>query len=282
MTDDSTVLLFAPHRDLIGILSWSVRPLHPLKAVSLGCLAALTLAVAAGVVAATAPSHQTVLFEEDGLVETATALTFLAAAVVGAWRLARRARARGVLLAATALAGLATLDELSFGERLFGFEPPVVLNTRIDAVHDLFMLAKRALETSVPAPYLVAGLMLILVSGIAALIAHRLWQAAGRPAPRMTTGLALFGLCIALIGVAQILDLKLRVTPHRTLEPFHTEEVLELAASLVLLAAISIAGGSADKLRAWRRSVRAGLRTRVPRPVPRATLQPSEGMRATR
>lgn len=251
--------------------------MRPTTALLTCSLAAFLLVVAMGAIAATAPSWREVLFEEDGVVETGTALAFFLTACIGAWAAVQRVEPVRLLAVVAALAALATLDELSFGERLIGFEAPVVLNTKIDAVHDLFMLAKRLLETNVPAPYLTAGLLLLGGSALGGFLAHRWWRTAGRPALHVGAPHALFALAVLLVGAAQILDLKLRVTPHATLEPFYTEEALELAASLVLLVLVLTAGRSGERTRRWISAVRDGLRAPITRPLPGRAAPPREG-----
>ena len=81
--------------------------------------------------------------EEDGLMETATAALALTTAFLaaGSWLAGppagRRGRVGGCLLGLSGLCLLVFLDELSWGERVFGFEPPVYDGAKkLDSLHD--------------------------------------------------------------------------------------------------------------------------------------------------
>jgi hypothetical protein len=90
-----------------------------------------------------APRLRGPLFGEDRLVETITALFFLAAFIIGvAFLIAHRSRRYRVLqLIASSLALLGFLDEISFGARLFGWSMPEMLGGgQFDGAHDLVIL----------------------------------------------------------------------------------------------------------------------------------------------
>lgn len=95
-----------------------------------------------GTIFALVPVARPIFVDEDSLMETATAGLGMTTALLGlGMLLSRPAGLVGgrfwSLAGFTLLALLFMLDELSWGERIFGFEPPVVGGRkRIDSVHD--------------------------------------------------------------------------------------------------------------------------------------------------
>lgn len=83
------------------------------------------------------------LLSEDGLVENATAASFLLASGLAVAILRESTGHRAFLWTIVALGLLGFLDEISFGERLFGLTMPSVAGMKVDAVHDFFALAIR-------------------------------------------------------------------------------------------------------------------------------------------
>lgn len=89
------------------------------------------------------PAYRPILGGEDGFVETLSAITFLASFLYGiATFAARSAIVYPKLLGLLSLIGLVGfLDEMSFGERLFGLSMPSIGDNKLDAVHDIFTLS---------------------------------------------------------------------------------------------------------------------------------------------
>lgn len=118
------------------------------------------------------PETAPMLAAEDDVIETATALSFAAAAVWSTAAILRRPRARWSCAPLPLLALLAALDEVSWGERIFGLQRPSVGGERIDGVHDLFEIGLRALlaHTAVPA---VLALVLLLGAGLLWVVLRR-------------------------------------------------------------------------------------------------------------
>ena len=107
--------------------------------VAIGVAVALGVYVMAFFVLAS--SHDR-LVEEDGIIETTTALVFLGAALIGTIAmLTTGARRLYWLVPAFGLFGF--LDEMSFGARIFGFPLPVIDGLEVDSFHDVFDLADR-------------------------------------------------------------------------------------------------------------------------------------------
>ena len=80
---------------------------------------------------------------EDSLVENASAISFLLASVLAVWTLKNNEGYRMYLWTIAAIGLLGFLDEISFGERLFGMSMPYVAGTKIDAAHDFVDLLYR-------------------------------------------------------------------------------------------------------------------------------------------
>lgn len=107
------------------------------------CLAGLALALS---------SSTAWVYQEDGLLELSSALLFALAAVVAAARLPGAAGPQvdrqfkwylGIVLG---LGTLAFLDEISFGQSIFGFTSPEILGKKIDGVHDLIVVVQRLIR----------------------------------------------------------------------------------------------------------------------------------------
>jgi hypothetical protein len=195
--------------------------------------AALTTALAATAILSAfslaAPGLADRVFAEDGVIETASALAFAAASAMAACRLRAGSGPRG-WLAFAILAGLfGFLDELSFGERMLGFQPPVVGGVKIDAVHDLLELARSVAVAAMPGD---AVLLAGLIGGLALLLVPIAWYARRVP----VRGMACLVGAIGCVLAAQVLDLKLSYLRHPMVSATNMEETLELVAGLLLAA----------------------------------------------
>ena len=169
------------------------------------------------------------IFAEDRLVETATAIAYLAAGLVAGRALLAGARPRSWLGFVAGVGLLGFLDEMSFGERMIGFEAPVVGGVKIDAAHDLAQLARRILDHAFDAPVLTA-----LALAACLLVAALALRAAMRRRPPPHAGLIVAA--VACVTAAQSFDLHLPFLRHDVLSATYLEESLELASGLFLLA----------------------------------------------
>ena len=194
-----------------------------------------------------------ILIEEDMLLENLTASTFAMAAVIGLimaifhWR--GNGRHAWLTLIVPFLAGLAALDEISFGKREYLLTVPSlkVYAFRIDGVHDLVLLAWSILETDKPL-YLTAYGIALLVAGVVAWI---LWRrlAIGSPKSRLReldprTWVRFLLISGCLVCVALLLDLDL--VEVRFL--IFVEELLEFNAAVALIFASRTIGIGAESL----------------------------------
>ncbi|GFE63737.1 hypothetical protein [Litoreibacter roseus] len=180
------------------------------------------------------------LFEEDRAVEWATVVIYLAAFGIGLWYYLTRARGDLLLISATIFALIATLDELSFGERIIGFEAPRVGQTKLDAVHDLASIAKRQLKATTDHHYLLGGfilLVLILIGlWVCRILVRRGWTLRFGPE-------ALFLILgAALLAYAQAIDINLRILPLKELKALYVEEVFELGSGLCVMCFAGLRG----------------------------------------
>lgn len=193
-------------------------------------VAAAVVICAAAVLAV--PGSREALLEEDGPIESATAILYLVAVVFGV-RMARRSGDRILwVVPLFALAGF--LDEVSFGTRLFGLSTPTILDVEFDSLHDVVDVADHALaaagigRTAAAVAVMTFGALvvaLLVATGqalrIVAWLRHR---------PQITKLLVALG----LLGVAVILD---QIATTNTVR--FAEETLEFAAAgLVLHAAL--------------------------------------------
>ena len=185
---------------------------------------------------------------EDGVVEWATALGFLATAAIASYLAAktgllRKSRDRIVMAGVAAFAILLALSELSFGTRLFGLEMPAMKGGgEFDGGHDVVIWTMRKIAAAEPA----TQMALIICSGLGVAMAIAwAWQ---RRAP-LGKAISLllehsvrfrFAVTILLLACAVTLDLlhyhKIGVL----------EEVLEFAASVAMLMTVTAAINSTE------------------------------------
>lgn len=83
------------------------------------------------------------LTEEDSLIENLSALFFLIGGICGCLCYRRCTGHRAAFLLLITLGFLGFLDELSFGERLFGYNAPTIAGVKVDGVHDLVRIPLR-------------------------------------------------------------------------------------------------------------------------------------------
>jgi hypothetical protein len=201
----------------------------------------LFLTLAAGIVVLcllylAAPTIRPLIFEEDGIVETASALLFLLAFATGAVRIVRRGLTPHSLLlpAATILGLMGFLDEISFGARWFGWQMPAMPGGgEFDGIHDIFVLFYRVVVKGMSMLAAILGVLLAVVAIGAAIV----WRDALYAAIMRTLGEAAFGylaLFVLFLGTAIVIDLELPFLPR--FGP--VEELCELAASIALVMAV--------------------------------------------
>ena len=179
------------------------------------------------------PDSREFLFAEDRIVEWTTVFAYFAAALAGFRLFATKARGDIVLLVVSAFAAIAVMEEISFGERILGFEAPRIGNTKMDALHDLLIVAKRGVKGISEHPYLVAAGVALMVAGLVIWICRALVRRGWTV--RFGGEAVLLSLAVVLLAYAQAIDTNLRIVPHRLLKPLYIEEILELGAGLCLV-----------------------------------------------
>ena len=172
------------------------------------------------------------LLSEDSSVENATAASFLLASGLAVATLRKSMGHRAFLWTIVALGLLGFLDEISFGERLFGLTVPSIAGIKIDAVHDFFALAfKTRASWACPGTiscYYAGAVAALAVFACTWFFRHRV--IAGLRQLREKPHWFLLVLFLLLLFAALIIDLHL---VHNELV-FAMEEVLELNAALLL------------------------------------------------
>ena len=185
---------------------------------------------------------------EDGVVEWATALTFLATVAIASYLAAKpgllhKSRDRIAMAGVAAFALLLSLSELSFGARLFGLEMPAMKGGgEFDGGHDVVIWTMR----KIAAAELAIQMALIVCTGLSIAVAIAwAWQRRAQLGKAISLLLEhpvrfRFAVTIILLACAVILDLM----------PYHKigilEEVLEFAASVAMLMTATAAINSTE------------------------------------
>ena len=199
-----------------------------------------------------APGLRGPLFGEDRAVETATALFFLAASIVGlALLIAPRSQSyRAILVMASGLGLLAFLDEISFGARLLGWSMPKLYGGgEFDGAHDLVILAYRLGAEADPTIIAAICASIVVIALIGVLRWHPRFPSLTH---RIVTDpvYGLFAIFVGGVAIAALIDLDVGFLER--LGPL--EEIVELNAALALLLAVL-----STSWPLWRTSTRAGM-----------------------
>jgi len=186
--------------------------------------------LAAALVAVLVPGVRPVLLHEDGIIEMASVVC-LAMAALGAGSATAIWGFRLPLLLAGLIAFAELLDEISFGSRIFGFQPPALYGGgELDGFHDLLILVYRLLRDVNPAlGWAWAGLILVASLGIMLFVLSQLRNGIRDKRSWLTDHVLIF-LHIGFIGLAQVIDV---ATTSSALSA--VEEAFEFNASLALV-----------------------------------------------
>src|SRR3990172_817979 len=168
------------------------------------------------------PAYRRYLREEDSLVENLSAAFFVFSCFLALLILKKRKDHKKLLILISGLALLGFLDELSFGERIFGLSMPRIGGVKIDAAHDLFDLAHRELGKF---PYLVAG-----IGAISAIAFFKYWSRA--VTAMLGTPRHPHHFLILFFGIQILAALLIDTLEYRPL--FVLEELLEMNAAIAL------------------------------------------------
>ena len=182
------------------------------------------------------PNLRGLIIGEDRLLESSSAVLFLATFVIGlALALqVNEKRQRRVYFVVPLIGLLGFLEELSYGERIFDITMPQIYDVKVDALHDLIRVGLKILESHSSIwirallVFLVGALIVVTIMkrrAIRSKIANTLQR---YPAFR----LVLLG--TGLIITSLVLDLPLTGKHHSL---FLLEELIEMNAALALVAA---------------------------------------------
>ena len=177
------------------------------------------------------------LSQEDGVLETAAAALFGAAAISGFVWFFCNPRRRFTDLIWPLLAVLGFYDETSFGERVLGQEAVQIYGVKIDAVHDFEDVLKAMLGAHFHGEKILAGVFVALVAlGTLVLTVTVLWKfrAGCARVLRDCVSLRYFLCAIAWLVPAAAIDMNL--IPNTPLL-ICIEELCEAEAALSLLVA---------------------------------------------
>jgi hypothetical protein len=186
-----------------------------------------------------------VIFQENGVIETLTALMYAAAAIVVSVAAANNtlnggaARTTIGLILFALFALFLVAEEISIWTVFMSSEPPRILGIRMDAAHDLLHLGLKALKSLLQYNF-VLGLVVIGAIGaveVLILIRYRMYFPYLLREVRSTRVGTFILVCIVFGCIALIADLR----SETILILKSVEESLELSGSIALLIAACIA-----------------------------------------
>jgi len=202
----------------------------------------------------TVPDVRRFIRDEDNLVENLTVLAFLIALAGAIYLLARNRvpqRFKRWVWFIGPVALLGTLDELSFGQRIFSLNSINFRGVGIDAVHDFLGVGYDSLHQQLLArPFItIAIAVLLTVIGIALVYRARHWIVHRFTRSTSRECWAMLGVFLAALTVAQFLDLD--ILPFFRGFFVLVEELLELDAAILL---VFMLGAITDPLHLYRRA----------------------------
>jgi hypothetical protein len=181
------------------------------------------------------PLSHNQLIEEDGVLESVTAVLFLSCTAVSAVLLIGRHGIRSWYMTIPVLGAIGFLDELSFGERHLGVSMPQVVGKKLDGVHDLVDLTYEITlrNSSETVANIILALAVVSLFGIFLRYRREIARVSQQNPP-----LPYLLLCFFLLVPATLLDMHL--FGKGPLQDF-LEELLELNVALCMLfAAIAV------------------------------------------
>lgn len=183
------------------------------------------------------PASELLLFEEDGIIETATATAAAIAALLGSYAIWQGQLSgkdwfqRMVLIIIPSLALFCFLDEISWGARLFDLQMPIMEGGgEFDGVHDVIVMLERSIKAADP---ILVSTMTMVTLALTLLLAcrHQTWLRKFLARTLADAQARRLGAAIGLLAFATVLDLM-----HGRII-YSLEEFSELCASLYLLLA---------------------------------------------
>ena len=211
--------------------------LPKLTAKEIYAYSALMLLLSSFVLSFIIPDFLKSISKEDHLLENLTTGLLLGTAFVGIINWKHRQANTTAIAIYTILAIIGFLDEVSFGQRLFGFTPPLAGGTSLDGFHDLANMSRKIISTNLQ--YHPTQTFIIFAAFLSALLICTFkfrFKISGTFKSLKKLKLASVVLSIALaILLSQLLDLKIITLSWSTC----LEEILELIAALGLLTCLT-------------------------------------------
>ena len=170
------------------------------------------------------PTYRHYLLQEDSLVENLSAMFFLLSSFLSLLFLVKLKDHKKLLIFVLVVGLIGFLDELSFGERIFGFAMPSIGRVKIDAIHDFFDLAYRYRSYSYPLTGIGGILIVTLVSYWVKLMLRH-------PSKGLGPHYVLLMFFAALVFSASVIDLEIVKYPPL----FVLEEIFEMNAGIALV-----------------------------------------------
>lgn len=179
------------------------------------------------------PEYRDYLMMEDRLIENLSAFFYISTFFLSLVVFLKSKEHRKTLIVISAVGLLGFLDELSFGEKIFGFKMPRFAGVKIDAAHDLFFLGYKLVKPRVLSHityvYLLIGVGAIF-SGIVTLkYRYKLMDIITNSYHKQTYILAL--LFAFLVFSALVIDLE--IVDNNVL--YMLEEIFEMNAAIALI-----------------------------------------------
>ncbi|MEC7583275.1 MAG: hypothetical protein VYE77_03075 [Planctomycetota bacterium] len=175
------------------------------------------------------------LSREGGVLETAGAALFAAAAISGFVWFACNPRRRFVDLIWPMLAVLGFYDETSFGERVLGQDAAHIYGVKIDAVHDFEDVLKAMLGAHFHGEKILAGVFVALVAvGTLVLTVTVLWKLRAGCARVLRDCVSLRYFLCAIAWMVPAVAIDMNLIPNTPLL-ICIEELCEVEAALSLL-----------------------------------------------
>ena len=200
---------------------------------------AILLLIAGYVGSLTIPDFLQLISQEDHLLENLTTGLLLGTAFFGFMNWKQKQRNTNAVATCTAYASIGFLDEVSFGQRLIGFTPPMAGGTSLDGFHDLANMLKKVISINLqyhPAQTFTLFVLLALTLAVIAIRRRSNLSNTFYHLKRLGLSFTILSIVSAII-ISQLLDLKIIALPWST----PLEEILELISALGLLTCMAIA-----------------------------------------
>ena len=179
------------------------------------------------------PEYRGYLRHEDRLIENLTAFFYVSTFFLSLLFLLKSKEHLKERIVISVAGLLGFLDELSFGDRIFGFKWPYIYGVQIDAAHDFFklgyILIKKPALLNTTYEYLLIGVCAMMAVIVALIFLYILIGIISNSYLKQTYILAL--LFASLGFVSLIIDLEI----VKNYALFTLEELLEMNAAIALL-----------------------------------------------